>query len=80
MPSFLVVDRHIVTYMVAYAVMLVFLFVLQNEYEKLVSRVEKAEEGSLVQSDSEYTEFLGVERSNHPTIIKVGTKLCQFYE
>ena len=60
--------------------MLVFLFVLQNEYEKLVSQVEKAEEATLVQSDSEFTEFLGVERNNHPTIIKVVMKLCYFYE
>ena len=51
--------------------MLVFLFVLQNEYEKLVSQVEKLEEATLVQSDSEFTEFLGVERNNHPTVIKV---------
>jgi len=60
--------------------MLVFLFGLQNEYEKLVSRVQKAEEASLVQSDSEFTEFLGVERNNHQTIIKVEMKLCYFYE
>ncbi|KAJ1280574.1 hypothetical protein BS78_04G243000 [Paspalum vaginatum] len=44
---------------------------IKNEYENLVSRVERAEEGSLVKSDSEFTEFLGAERKNHPTIIKV---------
>lgn len=59
---------------------LVFLFVLQNEYEKLVSRVEKVEKATLVQSDSEFTEFLGVERNNHPTIIQVEMKMCYFYE
>ncbi|TVU27970.1 hypothetical protein EJB05_19476, partial [Eragrostis curvula] len=42
-----------------------------SEYEKLVSRIENAEEGSLVFRDGEFAEFLGAERSSHPSIIKI---------
>uniref|UniRef100_A0A0A9FJV8 Uncharacterized protein n=1 Tax=Arundo donax TaxID=35708 RepID=A0A0A9FJV8_ARUDO len=49
---------------------------MKSEYEKLVSRIENADEGSLVRrGDGEFAEFLGAERRNHPTIIKVETKL-----
>ncbi|TVU50414.1 hypothetical protein EJB05_01785, partial [Eragrostis curvula] len=44
---------------------------LKNEYEKLVSRIENAEEGSLLRHGGEYAEFLSAERRNHPTIIKL---------
>ncbi|TVU14500.1 hypothetical protein EJB05_37974 [Eragrostis curvula] len=43
---------------------------MKSEYEKLVSRIENAEESSLVRRDSEFSEFLGADRRNHPTIIK----------
>ncbi|XP_062222481.1 cellulose synthase-like protein H1 isoform X3 [Phragmites australis] len=43
---------------------------IKNEYEKLISRIENAE-GSLVWHGCEFTEFLGAERRNHPTIIKI---------
>ncbi|TVU14499.1 hypothetical protein EJB05_37973 [Eragrostis curvula] len=42
---------------------------MKSEYEKLVSRIENAEEDSLVRRG--FAEFLGAERRNHPTIIKV---------
>lgn len=53
--------------------MSVFLALLQNEYEKLVGRIENAEENSLLQSDNELADFVGADRRNHPTIIKVET-------
>jgi len=44
---------------------------MQSEYENLVSRIENAAEDSLVLRGGEFAEFLGAERGNHPTIIKV---------
>uniref|UniRef100_A0A0A9CY93 Cellulose synthase-like protein H1 n=1 Tax=Arundo donax TaxID=35708 RepID=A0A0A9CY93_ARUDO len=45
---------------------------MKSEYEKLVSRIENADEGFLVRrGDGEFAEFLGAERRNHSTIIKV---------
>jgi hypothetical protein len=44
----------------------------QSEYEKLVHRIEDADEPSLLRhGGGEFAEFLDVERGNHPTIIKV---------
>ncbi|CAL5055070.1 unnamed protein product [Urochloa decumbens] len=44
---------------------------IKNEYDELVDRIEKAEESSLVQSDNELADFLGGNRRNHRTIIKI---------
>jgi hypothetical protein len=44
----------------------------QSEYEKLVTRIENADEGSILR-DAEFAEFIDAERRNHPTIIKVST-------
>ena len=45
---------------------------MQSEYEKLVSRIENADEESLARrGDGEFAEFVGAECRNHPTIIKV---------
>ncbi|CAD6260918.1 unnamed protein product [Miscanthus lutarioriparius] len=45
---------------------------MKNEYEELVRRIENAEEDSLVRrGDGEFAEFVGADRRNHPTIIKV---------
>ncbi|KAG0525802.1 hypothetical protein BDA96_06G088600 [Sorghum bicolor] len=45
---------------------------MKNEYEELVHRIENAEEESLVRrGDGEFAEFVGADRRNHPTIIKV---------
>ncbi|CAL4982655.1 unnamed protein product [Urochloa decumbens] len=45
---------------------------MKSEYEKLVSRIENAHEESLARrGDGEFAEFVGAERRNHPTIIKV---------
>ncbi|KAL6885827.1 hypothetical protein ACP4OV_010088 [Aristida adscensionis] len=45
---------------------------MKSEYEKLVGRIEAADEGSLVRrGDGEFAEFSDAERRNHPTIIKV---------
>ncbi|WVZ85643.1 hypothetical protein U9M48_032543 [Paspalum notatum var. saurae] len=45
---------------------------MKEEYEKLVSRIENADEESLVRrGDGEFAEFVGAERRNHQTIIKV---------
>ncbi|GJN02947.1 hypothetical protein PR202_ga20343 [Eleusine coracana subsp. coracana] len=44
---------------------------MNSEYEKLVTRIENADEASLVRQGGEFAEFLGAERKNHPTIIKV---------
>ncbi|TKW40852.1 hypothetical protein SEVIR_1G273700v4 [Setaria viridis] len=44
---------------------------MKNEYEKLVGRIENAEENSLLQSDNELADFVGADRRNHPTIIKI---------
>ncbi|KAJ1254087.1 hypothetical protein BS78_K120400 [Paspalum vaginatum] len=45
---------------------------MKEEYEKLVSRIENADEESLVRrGDGEFAEFLGADRRNHPTIIKI---------
>ncbi|KAG0525303.1 hypothetical protein BDA96_06G044100 [Sorghum bicolor] len=45
---------------------------MKNEYEELVRRIENAEEYSLVRrADGEFAEFVGADRRNHPTIIKV---------
>jgi hypothetical protein len=42
----------------------------------LVRRIENAEEDSLVRrGDGEFPEFLGADRRNHPTIIKVETNV-----
>lgn len=43
---------------------------MKSEYDKLASRIENADEGSILQ-DAEFAEFVGSERRNHPTIIKV---------
>ncbi|KAM0893417.1 hypothetical protein ACQ4PT_025150 [Festuca glaucescens] len=42
----------------------------QSEYEKLVTRIENADEGSILRDD-EFAEFIDTERGNHPTIVKV---------
>uniref|UniRef100_A0A0E0M6N7 Cellulose synthase-like protein H1 n=1 Tax=Oryza punctata TaxID=4537 RepID=A0A0E0M6N7_ORYPU len=45
---------------------------VKSEYEKLVHRIEDADEPSLVRHGGvEFAEFLDVQRGNHPTIIKV---------
>ncbi|XP_062225650.1 cellulose synthase-like protein H1 [Phragmites australis] len=45
---------------------------MKSEYEKLVSRIKNVDEGSLVRrGNGEFAEFLGAERTNHPTIVKV---------
>ncbi|XP_066347201.1 cellulose synthase-like protein H1 isoform X1 [Miscanthus floridulus] len=45
---------------------------VKNAYEELVRRIENAEEDSLVRhGDGLFAEFVGAERRNHPTIIKV---------
>uniref|UniRef100_A0A804MG46 Cellulose synthase-like protein H1 n=1 Tax=Zea mays TaxID=4577 RepID=A0A804MG46_MAIZE len=45
---------------------------MKNEYEELVRRIESAEEKSLVRrGDGAFAEFVGADRGNHPTIIKV---------
>ncbi|GJN27625.1 hypothetical protein PR202_gb15665 [Eleusine coracana subsp. coracana] len=44
---------------------------MKSEYENLVTRIENADESSLVRRGGEFAEFLGAERRNHPTIIKV---------
>ncbi|KAF0930360.1 hypothetical protein E2562_032198 [Oryza meyeriana var. granulata] len=45
---------------------------MKSEYEKLVRRIEDADETSLLRhGGGEFAEFLDVERNNHPTIIKV---------
>lgn len=45
---------------------------MKNEYEELVRRIESAEEESLVRrGDGAFAEFVGADRGNHPTIIKV---------
>jgi hypothetical protein len=45
---------------------------MQSEYEKLVSRIENADEESLLRSGGgEFAEFVGAARRDHPTIIKV---------
>uniref|UniRef100_A0A0D3HCH3 Cellulose synthase-like protein H1 n=1 Tax=Oryza barthii TaxID=65489 RepID=A0A0D3HCH3_9ORYZ len=45
---------------------------MKSEYEKLVHRIEDADEPSLLRhGGGEFAEFLDVERGNHPTIIKV---------
>ncbi|KAL6650615.1 hypothetical protein ACP70R_009541 [Stipagrostis hirtigluma subsp. patula] len=45
---------------------------MKSEYENLASRIENADEGSLLRhGDGEFAEFFGAERRNHPTIIKV---------
>ncbi|PVH66775.1 hypothetical protein PAHAL_1G343900 [Panicum hallii] len=44
---------------------------IKDEYEKLLGRIENAEEISLVQSDHELADFFGADRMNHPTIIKI---------
>ncbi|CAO2042266.1 unnamed protein product [Urochloa humidicola] len=45
---------------------------IKHEYEKLVSRIENADEESLVRrGDGEFAEFVGADRRDHPTIIKV---------
>ncbi|KAL6650610.1 hypothetical protein ACP70R_009535 [Stipagrostis hirtigluma subsp. patula] len=46
--------------------------IVVDEYERLVSRIENADEGSLVRrADGEFAEFVGAERRDHPTIVKV---------
>ncbi|KAK3142617.1 hypothetical protein QOZ80_4BG0348990 [Eleusine coracana subsp. coracana] len=44
---------------------------MKSEYEKLVTRIENADEASLVRQGGDFAEFLDAERKNHPTIIKV---------
>ena len=45
---------------------------MQIEYEKLASRIENADEESLVRhGDGEFAELVGADRRDHPTIIKV---------
>ncbi|KAF8667434.1 hypothetical protein HU200_053122 [Digitaria exilis] len=45
---------------------------MKSEYEKLASRIENADEESLLRrGDGEFAEFVGAERRDHPTIIKV---------
>jgi hypothetical protein len=48
----------------------------QSEYEKLASRIENADEESLVRRGAgEFAKFVGADRRDHPTIIKVATNL-----
>ncbi|KAM0893408.1 hypothetical protein ACQ4PT_025148 [Festuca glaucescens] len=42
---------------------------MKSEYEKLVTRIENADEGSILR-DAEFADFIDAERRNHPTIIK----------
>ncbi|RLM74222.1 cellulose synthase-like protein H1 [Panicum miliaceum] len=45
---------------------------MKSEYEKLASRIENADEESLVRrGDGDFAEFVGADRRDHPTIIKV---------
>ncbi|CAN6235004.1 unnamed protein product [Urochloa humidicola] len=45
---------------------------MKGEYEKLVSRIENADEESLLRrGDGEFAEFVGTDRRDHPTIIKI---------
>nr|XP_034605289.1 cellulose synthase-like protein H1 isoform X1 [Setaria viridis] len=45
---------------------------MKSEYEKLASRIENADEESLLRrGDGEFAEFVGADRRDHPTIIKV---------
>ncbi|KAM3198706.1 hypothetical protein ACQJBY_073710 [Aegilops geniculata] len=46
---------------------------IKSEYDKLVSRIESADEGSLLRHDDagEFTEFMEAERRDHPAIVKV---------
>ncbi|KXG26317.1 hypothetical protein SORBI_3006G080800 [Sorghum bicolor] len=44
---------------------------MKNEYEELVRRIENAEESLVRRGDGEFAEFVGADRRNHPTIIKV---------
>ncbi|KAL6845674.1 hypothetical protein ACP4OV_024497 [Aristida adscensionis] len=45
---------------------------MKDEYGQLVSRIENADEGGLVRrGDGEFAEFVGAERKDHPTIVKV---------
>jgi len=49
---------------------------MQIEYEKLASRIENADEESLVRhGDGEFAELVGADRRDHPTIIKVATNI-----
>ena len=49
---------------------------MQSEYEKLASRIENADEESLVRhGDGEFAELVGADRRDHPTIIKVATNI-----
>uniref|UniRef100_A0ACD5UWW7 Uncharacterized protein n=1 Tax=Avena sativa TaxID=4498 RepID=A0ACD5UWW7_AVESA len=43
---------------------------MKSEYEKLVTRIENADEGSILR-DGDFAEFIEAERRNHPTIVKV---------
>ncbi|XP_047067040.1 cellulose synthase-like protein H1 [Lolium rigidum] len=43
---------------------------MKSEYEKLVTRIENADEGFILR-DADFAEFIDTERRNHPTIIKV---------
>jgi hypothetical protein len=54
------------------------LTLVQSEYDKLASRIENADEESLLRrGDGEYfAEFVGANRRDHPTIIKVEITSC----
>ncbi|KAK1683169.1 hypothetical protein QYE76_044017 [Lolium multiflorum] len=43
---------------------------MKSEYEKLVTRIENADEGFILR-DAEFAEFIDTERRNHPTIVKI---------
>ncbi|XP_037417144.1 cellulose synthase-like protein H1 [Triticum dicoccoides] len=46
---------------------------IKSEYDKLVSRIESADEGSLLRHDdaADFTEFKEAKRGDHPAIVKV---------
>ncbi|XP_037485628.1 cellulose synthase-like protein H1 [Triticum dicoccoides] len=45
---------------------------MKSEYEKLASRIENADEVSILRDGGdEFAEFIDAERGNHPTIVKV---------
>ncbi|PAN38140.1 hypothetical protein PAHAL_7G149800 [Panicum hallii] len=51
---------------------------MKSEYEKLASRIENADEESLVRRGAgEFAKFVGADRRDHPTIIKVLRDSCR---
>jgi len=45
---------------------------IKSEYEKLVSLIENADEGSILRdTGGQFAEFVDADRGNHPTVVKV---------